>query len=82
MSVIAKAIADRQSEIERLQAEIQEPAAPLGDGRTRHVKLRPHGSCGNTISEEQHDLGTLDASGGQGVGASAFSRRGNTDRRS
>ena len=27
-------------------AVLHEPAAPRGDGRTRHVKIRPHGSCG------------------------------------
>ena len=48
-------------------AVLQEPPAPLGDGRSRHVELRLHRSCGDAIGEEHHDLGALDEPCGQGV---------------
>ncbi len=52
-----------------LHAVLQEPPTPLGDGRTRDVEPRLHRPCGNALGEEQHDLGALDESRGQGVRA-------------
>ena len=52
-----------------LHAVLQEPPAPLRDGRSRDVELHLHRPCGNALGEEQHDLGALDESSGQGVRA-------------
>ena len=52
-----------------LYAVLEEPPAPLGDGRTRDVELRLHRPCGNALGEEQHDLGALDEFRWQGVRA-------------